>query len=101
MDAEIEAGERVIGKRGEVKLDEEALAIKAQRDAKKALYDQVFGIGQLSDQARLERAIAAAERDATEYERKVREKDLGPMRKKEGKPLPTSQRLDAARAKRA
>lgn len=78
--------------------DAESKALTARRDELKAQFDQIFGKPELTDEQRVQRAIASVERQAAEIERQIREGDIF-FAKRESR-TPTTPELQAAQAKR-
>jgi hypothetical protein len=99
LEAQLQAGERTVKGKTELRLDDEARDLAARRDELKRQFEAVFGSPGMSDAQRLEAAIRATEKSVAEYERRLREGDLAPG-KKESRPLPQSPELDALRERR-
>jgi hypothetical protein len=75
LNREIETGEQ--GAKGKpVPYDEEAKALIEERDRVKALHDDVFGKGDLTDEQKIDRTIKSTERAIAETERRIAEGDL-------------------------
>ncbi len=83
--------------RTRLEYDTEAQALRAERDALREQYDELFGRRGVTDEQRLNMAIKSTERSIAEYERRIREKDLFPTPAKRGEL--SDARLDANRAK--
>lgn len=95
---EIEAGKRDIATRTDVPLDAEAKTLKAELDALRERYREVFTKPGLTDAQRLDMAIKAAEKSVAELERRAKTGDVFPAAK-EAK-APTDPRLIALHARR-
>ena len=98
LEEQLATGTQLIRDRTGLPYDDEATALRERRDALRAEYDEMFGRRELSDEQRVKMAIAAAEKSAAEYERRVKEGDLFPGRKPSRTPMTAE--LAAARARR-
>lgn len=68
LDAAMATQERIPGKKSSIEYDAEAAALKAQRDAKRAQYDELFPKEQLTQEQQLTRTGAALDRSITQLE---------------------------------
>lgn len=84
--------------RKSVPLDTEAAALKAQRDALKTQYEEIFGKRELTDAQRLEMATKAVERSIADYEQRLSTGDISP--RKPARATPSSPALEALKARR-
>ena len=80
LEKQIKTGEKT-PKRIGIKYDIEALILKEQRDALKAIIEQTEGRPQMSAEQKVKNAISAVEKSIAEYERRIAEKDLVPEKK--------------------
>lgn len=98
LDTQIATRTKIVKQRTDVPLDAEAKKLVERRDALKKEFDDIFGKRKLTDAQLLAMAEKAAERSVAEYERRIRENDLTPV--KEKSKTPTSVRLALLRATR-
>jgi len=77
---QIETGEKSPKKIG-IEYDEEANALKDQRDKLKDVLEQMEGKPEMSPEQKIKVATAAVQKSIAEYERRIKEKDLFPERK--------------------
>jgi hypothetical protein len=96
LEEQIKTGQKTPKKKG-IEYDEEAKVLQGRRDDLREILQELEGKPTLSDEQRVRNAIAAAERSAAEYERRINEKDFS---KREPSTTPETPELIAARAKR-
>jgi peptidoglycan hydrolase-like protein with peptidoglycan-binding domain len=94
---QIETGERTPKKIG-IKYDEEAEALRAQRDKLKETLISIEGKPGMSPEQKIKLAMASVEKSIAEYERRISEKDLSP--KKQGSTTPETPELKVLRERR-
>lgn len=94
MDAQIEAGKKIVPEKRSLQYDAEANALVAARDAMKAEFDKVFST-EMTPEKRIELATKAAERAVAEYERRIKENDLSPVKQKNAAWSPEISKLKA------
>ena len=88
-----------IPNRTKLQLDDEARALKAERDRLWGEYNAIFGKPQMTDEQRVQAAIKATERSVERYEEMLKPGgDLWP--KRAPSKTPSDPRLDAVRAQR-
>lgn len=80
LERQIATGEKTAKKTG-VAYDEEAKALKEQRDVLKASIEAVEGKREISDEQRVKMAVSALEKSIAEYERRISERDTAPKPK--------------------
>lgn len=94
MDAQIEAGKKIVPEKRSLQYDAEAKALVKARDALKAEFDKVFST-EMTPEKRIELATKAAERAVAEYERRIKENDLSPVKQKNAAWSPEISKLKA------
>jgi hypothetical protein len=97
LDLQISTGKRNPPK-SPVPYDAEATRLKADRDAKKAQYDQIFGKPEMTDEQRVKIATAAVEKSISDLEQRIASGDIAP-RKAESR-TPETPELKAVRDRR-
>lgn len=84
--------------------DAEFEAMKKQRDALKAQFDEIFGKGGMTDEQRMSLSLKHAEESLKEYDQRVKQGDISEKAEKQGPPTAETARLqeqrDAVRARR-
>ena len=88
MDYAIATGKRMVKDKSGVSLDKEALDLKAQREAKKILYDAVFPKEKISDAEAMRRATVLAEHNLDQWNTKLENAKKGVFEKR-AEPTPT------------
>lgn len=96
LEAQIEKGEKSPKRKG-IKYDEEAKALKEQRDKLKEALEATEGKLALSDEQRVRNAMSAVESTIAEYERRIKDRDFS---EKVKSIAPTTPELREARNKR-
>lgn len=96
LEAQIEKGEKSPKRKG-IKYDEEAKALKEQRDRLKEALEATEGKRSLSDEQRVRNAMSAVESTIAEYERRIKDRDFSEKIKSIA---PTTPELRESRAKR-
>jgi hypothetical protein len=76
LQREIDTEERTVKERKEIPYTDKIKELIAQRDAKKAEHEEIFGKTELTDEQRLERAIKAIDRAAANIEERIRKGEL-------------------------
>lgn len=76
LQREIDTSSRAIKERKEIPYTERIKDLIAQRDAKKAEHEEIFGKTELTDEQRLERAIKAIDRAAANIEERIKKGEL-------------------------
>jgi len=97
LNTQIETGKKIIKNKTQVNWDKEALDLKAKRDERKAVFDELFGKPQITDAQKIDRAIKVTEKWIVEYQRKIEAGDITPINKRE---VLHSTKLDALRLER-
>jgi hypothetical protein len=90
----IETGERTPQKKG-IEYDIEATELKEQRDAIKAVLDNIEGKKEMSNEQKIRISIAGIQRLADKYEERIKNKDFSAISKKST--LPQTPELTAAK----
>jgi hypothetical protein len=93
---QITKGDKSPKKKG-IDYDDEANALKAQRDELKSVIEELEGKSEMSDEERVRRAISSAEKSLENYERRIKDKDFS---SKKSTPAPETPELKTIRAKR-
>ncbi len=83
---QIDTGQKTPPRKG-IEYNAEANALQEQRDALREMLQKIEGKTEISDEQKIRVAIASANRWADEYERRIREKDFSPLRKKANTPI--------------
>jgi len=96
LEDQIKTGEKTPKKKG-IKYDEEATALKNQRDALKKVIEDINGKNGISTEEKVRLAIKSVGDSIAEYERRIREKDFD---KKKTELTPETPELREMRAKR-
>lgn len=86
LEKQLKTGEKSPKKVG-VEYDTEAKALKEVRDKLKATLEQVEGKRQMSPEQKTQNAISAVERSIAEYERKIEQNDILPMKQPSTTPV--------------
>lgn len=94
---QISTRSRIVRSKTQVSPDVEAAALKAQRDALRAQFDEIFPKQGLTDAQRLVMAEKALEQSIKEYEARIAAKDTSPRRVSRQQ---QSAKLDALRTRR-
>ncbi len=94
---QIESGEKEPKNERVTEYDQEAKDLKAQRDALKVQFDEIFGKPELSDEQRVNLATKAIERSINELSRKIETGDIEP---KATRKTPETPALKALRERR-
>lgn len=97
LEYQIDTKAKIVREPSAAPTDPEVQALQARRDALRAEFDALFGRRQQSEESRLRAATKAVERSIEEYERRIKEGDLAPTKRKPG---PSSAELEALRARR-
>jgi hypothetical protein len=98
---QIDTREKIVKQRTSPPTDPEVESLKAQRDALKTQFDDIFGKKEITDEQRLKAAIAAAERSEAEWEKRLADARQGVFDAgTTGRTPPSSAELDAIRARR-
>ena len=98
LNEEIRTGEKISKTRTTVEYDAEAKALRAERDRLKAIEKELFGDPKMTDEARINRAVAALQRSIAEYERRITQGDY--FARKATVKTPPSEQIDALKAQR-
>jgi hypothetical protein len=98
LEHQINARKKIVKERRPIEYDAEAKALKEQRDALKAQFDEVFGQPGLTDEQRVKIAMGAVERSIAEYERRIKNREAAAP--KRVSKTPETPELVAARARR-
>ena len=96
LNAQIKAGEKTVKTKTDLKYDDEANRLVAERDAVKAQFDEVFGKPGMTDAKRLELATKAVERGIADYDQRIKSGDFSSS----NRPQAASPQLDALKAQR-
>lgn len=80
LESQIAKGEKSPKKEG-VQYDAEALALKAKRDSLKETLESIVGEREISDEQRINTAMAATERTLKELEQRIKDKELETKKK--------------------
>ena len=94
---QLETGEKRPKKVG-ITYDEEAEALRTERDRLQSAIEEIEGKPEMSPEQRIRVATQAVEKSLAEYERRIHEQDLSPKRKESKTPL--TPELEALRAQR-
>jgi hypothetical protein len=97
LSKQIDTGEKTPKKTG-VAYDAEANALKEFRDGLQKIVTDIEGKPEMSPEQKVKMATAAVEKSITEYERRIKEKDLNPQKKESA--TPETPELKALRDKR-
>jgi hypothetical protein len=81
--------EKIVRDKSGIQYDEEANKLKAERDAKKQEYEDIFGKNELTDEERIDRSAKSIERSIEKLKEKINTKDFS----KEVSKTPESERL--------
>lgn len=80
LERQIETGEKAPKKAG-IKYDEEALALKEQRDKLKSVVEQIEGRPKMSDEQRTRMAVSAVEKTIADLESRIKNQDTSSRQK--------------------
>lgn len=80
LEAQIKTGEKTPKKKG-IEYDEEANALKTQRDKLKAIIESLEGKPKMSDEQRTRMAVAAVERTISDLENRIKKQDTSTKQK--------------------
>jgi hypothetical protein len=94
---QLEIGKKTPKKIG-IEYDEEANALKEERDSLSAALAEIEGKPQMSPEQKIKMAMAAVEKSIAEYDRRIKENDLTPQKKVSTTPV--TPELKAMREKR-
>jgi hypothetical protein len=94
---QLETGKKTPKKIG-IEYDEEANALKEERDSLSAALAEIEGKPQMSPEQKIKMAMAAVEKSIAEYDRRIKENDLTPQKKVSTTPV--TPELKAMREKR-
>jgi hypothetical protein len=75
LEKQIATGEKST-KKTNVEYDEEAKSLKEQRDDLKKIIEEIDGKKEMTDEQKTKNAISAVERSISEYERRIKERDI-------------------------
>ncbi len=96
LERRIQTGEKPPVKKS-IQYDQEANALKEQRDNLKKIVEALEGKTEPTDEQRLEQAKKSVERSIEEYQRRIKENELETPK---GKPVPNTPELQAMKAAR-
>lgn len=96
LGTQIKNRQKFVKNKTDLKKDAEAERLQAQRDALREQFNEIFGVGQMTDAKRLELSTKAVERNIAELERRIKEGDFA----SNGRPPLTNKALEALKAKR-
>ena len=85
LEKQIKTGEKKPPKKG-IEYDAEAKALVERRDALKKLIIEIEGKPEMTPEQRIRNATAAVQKSIAEYERRIKEGDLSPQKKKSKTP---------------
>lgn len=97
LDKQIASGEKIISHKTPLQYDAEASRLKEIRDAKKAVFDEIFADPAADAQKHIAAALKAVQKSQAEYDRKLAAGDISVKARNVG---PTPPALEAARARR-
>lgn len=75
IEREIATGEKRVANKGEVAYDEEAKALREERDRLREIRDEIFG-DEVTEEQRISRALNVTERSIEQLEQKIKDNDL-------------------------
>ena len=97
LESQIASGQKIIKEKTNIVYDVEAKNLLAKRDELKVIFDKIFGTPKTTEAQRILMAMNSVKKSITEYERRIKEKDLTPSSKRT---VLHSEELDKLRADR-
>jgi hypothetical protein len=94
LDVQIANGEKRKGQKSVIEYDQEAKDLKAERDAKKALLDEMVGKPELTDEQKIERAEKTLQKRLDDLQQKINSNEIDYAKKPE---TVTSDKLEEMR----